>query len=618
MGPNIMTPPVSALPVEAPTAFLGVTQSATGRIWLDRLDPRGSAQALAIVQRHQLPEMLARVLAGRGVDNDTVEDFLDPTIRKLMPDPYTVTQMEVAATRIADAATRREKVAIFGDYDVDGATSAALLAWHLRHCGLDPLIHIPDRIFEGYGPNVDAVRALAAKGATLLVTVDCGTTSLEALAEAKRLGMSVVVIDHHQCGDELPIVDALVNPNRPDDLSGLGHLAAVGLVFVTLVAVNRELRRRGFWSSEMPEPDLLGMLHHVALGTVADVAPLTGLNRAFVAKGLIALRRRDHVGHTALMDVARLNGPPEAWHLGFMLGPRINAGGRIGCADLGVRLLLEGDVSEAARIAAELDRLNTERRAIEQVAEAQAEAEALASLGLEDKGAVIVTASEGWHPGVVGLVASRLKEKFSRPAFAIALEPGGIGTGSGRSISGVDLGKAVRQAVADGILIKGGGHAMAAGITLRKERLAEFRAYVEAALANDVAQSRHAHELFVDGAVSARAVTPELVATLNRAGPFGSANPEPVIALPSHQLVYADEVANAHLRVRFKSGDGAIVNGIAFRAVGQKLGQALKENRGQLLHVAGSLAVDRWQGSERVQLRVIDVAVPSAGPAVIR
>src|SRR6266849_2961525 len=358
-----MTLPASALPIEAPPAFLGVSHSATGKLWRDRLDARGAARALAIAQRHQLPEMLARVLAGRDVEIDGVEDFLDPTIRKLMPDPYTVTQMETAAKRIAEAATRGEKVAIFGDYDVDGATSAALLAWHLRHCGLDPLIHIPARIFEGYGPNVEAVRMLAGKGATLLVTVDCGTTSLEPLAEARRLGMSVVVIDHHQCGDELPEVDALVNPNRLDDLSGLGHLAAVGLVLVTLVAVNRELRARGFWTGEMPEPDLLGMLHHVALGTVADVAPLIGLN-----------------------------GPPEAWHLGFMLGPRINAGGRIGRADLGVRLLLEGDISEAAAIAAELDRLNTERRVIEQMAEAQAEAEALASLGLEDKGSVIVTA----------------------------------------------------------------------------------------------------------------------------------------------------------------------------------------------------------------------------------
>src|SRR6059058_556038 len=442
-----MTLPAIALPTEALPAFLGVVRSATDKLWRDRLDARGATRALAIAQRHQLPEMLARVLAGRDVELDAVQDFLDPTIRKLMPDPYILTQMEVAADRIADAAARAEKIAIFGDYDVDGATSAALLAWHLRHCGLDPLIHIPDRIFEGYGPNAEAVRMLAEKGATLLVTVDCGTTSIEPLVEAKRLGMSVVVIDHHQSGIDLPEVDALVNPNRPDDLSGLGHLAAVGLVLITLVAVNRELRERGFWSSEMPEPDLLGMLHHVALGTVADVAALVGLNRAFVAKGLIAMRRRDHVGHTALMDVSRLNGPPEAWHLGFMLGPRINAGGRIGRADLGVRLLLEGDVSEAARIAAELDRLNSERRVIEQAAEAQAEAEALASLGLEDNAAVIVTAAEGWHPGVVGLVASRLKEKFARPAFAIALEPGGIGTGSGRSISGVDLGKAVRQAV---------------------------------------------------------------------------------------------------------------------------------------------------------------------------
>ncbi len=599
-------------------AFLGVTQSATGRTWRDRVDQRGAARALAMVQRFKLPEMLARVIAGRNIELDAVEDFLDPTIRKLMPDPFTITQMEAAAKRIADAAVRGEKVAIFGDYDVDGATSSALLAWHLRHCGLDPDIHIPDRIFEGYGPNVDAIRALAAKGNTLLVTVDCGTTSFEPLAEAKKLGMSVVVIDHHQANEELPDVDAVVNPNRLDDISGLGHLAAVGLVLITLVAVNRELRSRGFWKPEMPEPNLLDMLHHVALGTVADVAPLIGLNRAFVAKGLIALRRRDHVGHVALMDVARLNGPPEAWHLGFMLGPRINAGGRIGRADLGVRLLLEGDVSEAAAIAAELDRLNVERRVIEQAAEAQAEAEALASLGLEDKGSVIVTASEGWHPGVVGLVASRLKEKFARPSFAIALEPGGIGTGSGRSISGVDLGKAVRQAVAEGLLMKGGGHAMAAGVTLKKEKLGEFRAFLEERLAPDVAKSRNEKELFIDGAVTARGVTVDLVNTLNRAGPFGQANPEPVIALPAHQLAYVDEVGQAHLRLRLKSSDGAMVNGIAFRSIGQKLGNALQEYRGQQVHVAGSLTVDRWQGQERVQMRVIDVALPGTEPRMIR
>ena len=449
--------------------FLGVERSLTGRAWRERLDERGSARALAIAQRYGIDELLARVLAGRNVDVDQVDSFLDPTIKRLMPDPYTLTDMEAAATRIVDAITRGESVAIFGDYDVDGATASALLSRYLRHCGLDPIVHIPDRIFEGYGPNVDAIRSFAERGVKLLVTVDCGVTSLEPLAEAKRLGVETVVIDHHQGDEKLPEAVAVVDPNRPDDLSALGHLAAVGLVFLTLVAVARELRRRNFWSDLRPEPDLLSLLHLVALGTVADVVPLHGLNRAFVAKGLIALRRREHPGPTALMDVARLSGPPEPWHLGFLLGPRINAGGRIGRADLGVRLLLEEDPGEAARIAGELDRLNRERQQIEQATVAQAEAEALASLGLEEKGAVIVTAAEGWHPGVVGLVAARLKERFGRPAFAIALEPGGTGTGSGRSIAGVDLGRAVRRAVQDGLLLKGGGHAMAAGVTLKKD-----------------------------------------------------------------------------------------------------------------------------------------------------
>src|SRR6516225_1829486 len=411
--------------------FLGVESSATGRAWRDRLDARGAARALAIAQRHDLPELLARILAGRSVEIDAVEAFLDPAIKRSMPDPHVLTAMPEAAERIADAVQRGETIAIFGDYDVDGATSSALLARFLRQAGSDPLIHIPDRLFEGYGPNVEAVRALAARGATLLVTVDCGTTSIEPLADAAARGVDVVVIDHHQADEALPPVVAIVNPNRRDDLSGLGHLAAVGLTFMTVVAVNRLLRSRGFWTAERPEPDLLTCLDDVALGTVADVVALTGLNRAFVAKGLIALRQRNRAGHTSLMDVARLSGPPEAWHLGFLLGPRINAGGRIGRADLGVRLLLEEDPIEAARIAAELDRLNRERQAIE--IETVAQAEAMAALGLEDKGAVVVTAAEGWHPGVVGLVAARLKEKFGRPAFAIALEPGGIGTGSGRS-----------------------------------------------------------------------------------------------------------------------------------------------------------------------------------------
>ena len=476
------------------------------------------------------------------------------------------------------------------------------------HGGVEPIIHIPDRLFEGYGPNVEAVRALAARGATLLVTVDCGTTSIEPLSEAKALGMDVVVIDHHQADEALPPALAIVNPNRRDDLSGLGYLAAVGLVFMTVVAVNRELRARGFWTAERPEPDLLTFLDDVALGTVADVVPLIGLNRAFVAKGLLVLRRREQPGLVSLMDVARLSGPPEAWHLGFLLGPRINAGGRIGRADLGARLLLETDAIEAAKIAAELDRLNRERQAIEQETLAQAEAEAMAALGIEEKGAVVITAAEGWHPGVVGLVAARLKEKFGRPAFAIAIEPGGIGTGSGRSIAGVDIGRAVRRAVAEGLLVKGGGHAMAAGVTLRKGALAQLRAFLEAALSADVATARRLSGLMIDGAVSAAGVNLDLVTMIERAGPFGSGNPEPVIALPAHTVTYAEEVGQAHMRVRFKSADGASVNAIAFRAAGQKLGTALLDSRGRQVHAAGSFAIDRWQGEERVQFRLTDIA----------
>jgi single-stranded-DNA-specific exonuclease len=588
--------------------FLGVDNSATGRAWRDRLDERGAARALAIAQRHALPELLARIIAGRDVEADAVDTFLDPTIKCAMPDPHVLTAMKEAAARIADAATRGEAVAIFGDYDVDGATSAAILARFLRHCGIEPIIHIPDRLFEGYGPNIEAVRALAERGATLLVCVDCGTTSIAAVAEAKARGLDVVVIDHHQADEELPPALAIVNPNRRDDLSGLGHLAAAGLTFMTVVAVNRVLRERRFWQTDRPEPDLLAFLDDVALGTVADVVPLIGLNRAFVAKGLIALRQRERPGYVSLMDAARLAGPPEAWHLGFLLGPRINAGGRIGRADLGVRLLLENDPIEAAKMAAELDRLNRERQVIEQETLAQAEAEADAALGLEDKGAVVVTAAEGWHPGVVGLVAARLKEKFGRPAFAIALEPDGDGTGSGRSIPGVDIGRAVRRAVAEGRLIKGGGHAMAAGVTLRRNALAEFRAFLEAALAADVEKARRASGLLIDGAISAAAADGGLLAMIARAGPFGSGNPEPIIALPAHTVAYAEEVGQAHMRVRLKAGDGAAVNAIAFRAVGQKLGIALRNSRGRQVHAAGCFALDRWQGEERVQFKLTDIA----------
>jgi len=593
--------------------FLGVERSACGRAWRDRLDERGAARALAITQRHDdVPELLARILAGRGIDVDAVASFLDPTVRALMPDPDSLADMRAAAVRLADAIMQQETIAILGDYDVDGATSAAVLGRYLLHCGRRPIIHIPDRLFEGYGPNVEAVRSLAAQGATLLVAVDCGTTSHDPMLEARKLGLDVIVIDHHQADELLPAAIALVNPNRLDDLSQLGHLAAVGLVFMTVVAANRELRARGFWTTERPEPDLLGFLDLVALGTVADVVPLKGLNRAFVAKGLVALRRRDHPGLTALMDSARIGGPPEPWHLGFLLGPRINAGGRIGRATLGVDLLLQDDPTECARLAAELDRLNRERQVIEVATVAQAEAEAMAALRVEDKGAVIVTAAEGWHPGVVGLVAARLKERFGRPAFAIALEPGGIGTGSGRSIAGVDLGRAVRQAVSAGLLIKGGGHAMAAGVTLRKEALSSFRGYLEDALASAVETSRREDALMIDGAVTAAAATGEMVATIARAGPFGAGNPEPMIALPAHTLVYAEEVGQAHMRARLRSGDGSTIDAIAFRAVGTELGKGLLAARGRLVHAVGRLRADEWNGRKRVQLQLEDAALAGA------
>ncbi len=592
---------------ESARPFLGVARSATGRIWRDRCDARANQAALAIGQRHGLPELLARVLAGRGVDLDEVESFLDPTVKQLMPDPDRLTDMQAAAARLADAAERGEAVAIIGDYDVDGATSTALMVRCLRAAGLDPFFHIPDRMFEGYGPNLEAVRALEARGAKLLLTLDCGTTSFEALAEAKKLGLDVIVIDHHQAGEKLPPAFALVNPNREDDLSSLGYLAAVGVTFMVSVALVRELRKRGFWTGARTEPDLLQNLDLVALGTVADVVPLAGLNRAFVQKGLIALRGRENLGLRALMDAARLAGPPAPFHLGFLLGPRINAGGRIGDATLGTKLLLTDDPAEANSIAAKLDQLNRERQVVEKATLEQAEAEALAALGIEEQGAIVLASGEGWHPGVVGLVAARLKERFGRPAFAVALL-GETGTGSGRSIAGVDLGRAVRRAVEAGLLIKGGGHAMAAGLTVARDKLGALRGFFEKSLREAVELARAADHLAIDGALTASAANADLWAMIERAGPFGAGNPEPVFALPSHVVAYADVVGEAHVRLRLRAGDGSTMNAIAFRALGRPLGNALIEARGKPLHVAGTFSLNQWQGEERIELRVLDAA----------
>lgn len=589
--------------------FLHVKKSLAGQPWRSRLDPSRRAQAEAIVQQHGLSDILARVLAGRGVGPGEALAFLEPTVRDLMPDPDSLQDMGKACARLALAAQRGEKVAIFGDYDVDGACSAALLGSWLEACGLDYVIHIPDRIFEGYGPNIPAIKALAGQGASLLVTADCGTASFEPFGEARRLGMDVVVLDHHQAPEQLPDVVALVNPNREDDLSGLGHLCAAGVVFMTLAGVNRMLRAQNFWTVERPQPDLLALLDLVALATVADVVPLKGLNRAFVRTGLSVMRQRNRAGLRALFDVAGANGPPKASMLGFMIGPRINAGGRIGDAALGAKLLLLQDDSEAAAIARELDRLNRERQEIELATLAEAEAEALAAAADQEGQTAVVTAGEGWHPGVAGLVAARLKERFNKPAFAIAFA-GENGTGSGRSIAGVDVGRAVRAAVDAGIAVRGGGHAMAAGVTIKRGQLGAFRAFLEETLGAAVEEARREGGLIIDAAITAGGAQAQLVHDIEKAGPFGQGQPEPVFAFPAHQLRDVGVVGAGHVRMRFTAGDRQSLNAIAFRAENKPLGQALLKSRDRFLHVAGTLNLDHWGGSERVQLRVLDAAVP--------
>jgi single-stranded-DNA-specific exonuclease len=593
-----------------PKPFLGVANSALGRTWVERCDAAQSTIALAIAQTHGLPDVLARVLAGRGVSIHDTEGFLNPRLRDLMPDPHKLTDMEAAASRLADAVTGAEKVAIFGDYDVDGACSAALLAEYLRACGVEYAIHIPDRITEGYGPNVDAIRALKEQGADILVTVDCGTASNEPLAEARRLGLDPLVIDHHQAPEQLPEALAIVNPNRQDDLSGLGHLCAAGVVFLFLVALNRTLRSRGFFDGRS-EPDLMGSLDLVALATVADVVPLLGLNRAFVRQGLAIMRSRRRVGLAALLDTAGLAGAPESWHLGYLVGPRINAGGRIGDAALGSKLLLTEDPVQAGRLAAELDRLNRERQAIEVVAVAEAEAQVMMVLERMPDLPVLVTASAEWHPGIVGLISARTKERFRRPAFAFTLNQDGTATGSGRSVPGVDLGYAVRAAVDAGLAIKGGGHTMAAGVTIRAADLQLFLDFITERLSEPVSVMRLRDSFAIDATLTAAGAQPGVVTALERAGPFGQGQPEPVFVFPQHRVIEARGVGSGgHLRVKLRGGDGSLIGGIAFRAAGQPLGNVLSQAIGNPLHVAGTLSIDRWGGGEKAELRIMDAARP--------
>ena len=589
-----------------PRAFLGVEKSVLDNRWVSRLDQAGQNRALAMSQMHGLPDLIARVLAGRGVTVDEAVEFLDPTIRSLMPDPYKLTDCERAAKRIAAAIRDGEPVAIFGDYDVDGAASSALMYRFLTHFGVKAHIYIPDRIFEGYGPNPTAINQLIDNGANLIVTVDCGSTSHEALAAAADRNIDVVVIDHHQVTHELPPCHSLVNPNREDDLSGLGHLCAAGVVFMVLVATLRLLREAG--DKRILAIDLLQWLDIVALATVCDVVPLKGLNRAYVVKGLVAARHQSNAGLAALFRKAGLAGPVTPYHFGFLIGPRINAGGRIGDAALGSRLLTLDDAVEAEAIAQRLDELNRERQAMEAIMLQEAEAESLAEYGDGEGASVIVTAHEKWHPGIVGLIAARLKERFKRPAFAIAFDPSGRGTGSGRSINGFDMGRMVRAAVDEGLLVKGGGHAMAAGLTVERGKLGLLRAFFTEKAQKTVSALVANETLKIDGAIAASGATIELIDRLETAGPYGSGHSQPVFAVPAHRVRDSRLVGERHVKVTLEAMDGARLDGIAFRAAETPLGNLLLNSRGANLHVAGSLGAEHYQGSRRIQLRISDGA----------
>ncbi|MET3925679.1 single-stranded-DNA-specific exonuclease RecJ [Devosia sp. 2618] len=592
---------------DAPRPFLDVTRSVTGRAWVDRLDATTTRTATAISQRSGIPEILARIMAARGVSLDESAAYLEPTIRGLMPDPSTLTAMDPLADRLAKAIADNEDIALFGDYDVDGACSCALMARYLRHFGIEPQVHIPDRIYEGYGPNIAAMDKLIEAGATLIITLDCGTTSEKPIAHARGRGVDVLVIDHHLADHELPDANALVNPNRPDDISGLGYLCAAGVTFMVLVAVNRALRNRG----DTGLPDLLKLLDLVALATVCDVVPLVGLNRAFVVRGLEVARRGDNLGMAALALAARVSGPLNPYHLGFLIGPRINAGGRIGNAALGTELLTVEDEHHALSIAARLDELNTERQRIEVDAVEEAISVAELEIGNGEGPPVLVLASANWHPGVAGLIASRLKDRFERPTFAIALQPDGTGTGSGRSMPGVDLGRAVIEAVDLGLVAKGGGHAMAAGVTIKTGQLGPFRSFLAEKLSVDVAAARAATALPIDAALTARGASLDLVHDLERAGPFGSGNPGPLFAFPAHRARFAQVVGKGgHVSFTLTSEDGARLKAIAFRAATTAIGDTLLRGTDAPMHFAGALSIDHYQGREQVQFRLTDIAKP--------
>ncbi|RJE79521.1 single-stranded-DNA-specific exonuclease RecJ [Paracoccus sp. JM45] len=575
-------------------AFLGIDTSVTGRRWIGpAADLERWAEGLA--QQAKLPLPVARVLAERGIDPIDAEAFLTPKLRDLLPDPLVLRDMEVAAARIVDAAIKGERIAIFADYDVDGGTSAALLIDWLHQQGRQATLYIPDRIDEGYGPNEPAMSALAAEH-DLIICVDCGTLSHDALAAAK--GAEVIVLDHHLGGETLPPALAVVNPNRVDEDSSLGHLCAAGVVFLTLVQAGRVLRAK-----DLPQPDLMAMLDLVALATVADVAPLVGVNRAFVRQGLAVMARRQRPGLVALSDIARLDGPPAAFHLGFLLGPRINAGGRVGRADLGAQCLASRDPVQAAQLAQQLDDLNRDRRAIE----AAVRTEALAQVEARMDSRLSWAAGQGWHPGVVGIVAARVKEATDLPSVVIGVE-GGIGKGSARSVPGVDLGRAIQRLAREGLLIKGGGHEMAAGLTVAEDKITAAMERLSDLLERDLAGRTGGGDLRISGLLETSGATPQMFKMLEDAGPYGQAAPAPRFAFADQVIDSAATMGDRHLRLSFRTPGAPAMEAVAWGAMDGPLGPSLIGSKGRRFHLAGKLELSTWGGRERLRLRLDDAA----------
>ena len=590
-------------------AFLNIDNSLTCRRWLAP-DPTLERAAEALAQEAGLPLAVTRILAARQVEASDAQAYLDPKLRDLLPDPLALRDMEPAAARIVDAVLKAQRIAIFADYDVDGGASAALLIDWLRQQGLKATLYIPDRIDEGYGPNAPAMEMLAS-GHDLVICVDCGTLSHEALAAAK--GADVLVLDHHQGGETLPPALAVVNPNRMDEDGSLGHLCAAGVVFLTLVQANRVLRQAG-----KSQPDLISLLDLVALATVADVAPLVGVNRAFVRQGLAIMARRERIGLAALADVARLDATPTAFHLGFLLGPRINAGGRVGRADLGALCLSTIDQREAESLAKQLDELNRDRRAIESAVreEALAQVEAhLAADGTDGPANLAWASGEGWHPGVVGIVAARVKEAVNLPSVVIGVERG-IGKGSARSVPGVDLGRAIQRLAAEGLLLKGGGHAMAAGLTVEAQAIPAAMARLGALLAREMADRSGVNDLRISGLLDPQGATIELMHLLERAGPFGQAAPAPRFAFADQLVEGASVMGDSHLRLRFRSPGSQAIEAVAWGAMNGPLGPAILGAKGRRFHLAGKLELSQWGGKERVRLRLDDAAIAEGNQEV--